>query len=125
MPRIRSLAVALLDVAADIEAAEEQRDPDGEGIAYEVHAEEPVRATQHAAGDAIGGHPGGSTPHREQDYESGDGRLPQSRKVERLPDQRNASNGEPPRDGDGEQVLVDRIGKNSGLRADRRRPGGW
>jgi hypothetical protein len=30
----------------------------------------------------------------------------------------------PPRDGNGEQVLVDRIGKNSGLRADRRRAGG-
>src|ERR1700722_8332852 len=109
MPRIRSLAVALLDVAADIEAAEEQHDPDGEGIAYEVHAEEPVRAAQHAAGDAVGGHPGGSAPHREQDHESGDGRLPQSWKVERLPDRRDAGDGEPPRDGNGKQVLVDRI----------------
>jgi hypothetical protein len=30
----------------------------------------------------------------------------------------------PPRDCDGEEVLVDRIGKNSRLRADRRRSGG-
>ena len=36
MPRIGGLTVALLDVAADIEAAEEQRNPDDEGVAYDV-----------------------------------------------------------------------------------------
>ena len=103
-----------LDVAADIEAAEEQRNPDGKDVAYQAHAEEPDVAAHHAADNAVEGHPGGSAPNREQDDERRDPRLPQSWHVERLPDQCNARDGDPP-DGNGERALVDRVGKTSGF----------
>ena len=89
MPRVGGLPVALLDVTADVEAAEKQCDPDDEIVAHEVHAEEPIGTPKYAAGDAIDGYPSRSAPHREQDHEGRDRRLPEPWEIKRLPDQRN------------------------------------